>query len=335
MEGPMAINIARRKFIGVLAGTAFARPLAAHAQQPAMPVVGFLNGTSRQAYAPFLAAFLLGLKQAGYVEGQNVMIEYRWAENQRDRLPRFADELVRLPVAITVASGGDHVLLAAKAASATTPIVSTFGFDPVAQGIVASLNQPGGNITGVSVFSTGLVAKRLELLREFLPNVSFVAFLINPINPSAIADAKDIATAAQTLALRVVVLNAATERDCEVAFADLARQGAGALSIESDPFYNSAIEQLVELAKRHAVPVIYARREFVAAGGLMSYGSSLTEAYRSLGLYTGHILKGAKPASLPILLPSRFEFVVNLTTAKALGLEVPLSLMIRADEMIE
>jgi putative ABC transport system substrate-binding protein len=324
----------RRELIALLGGTA-AWPLVARAQQPAMPAIGFLNGTSPQAWAPFLAAFLQGLKQAGYVAGRNVMIEYRWAHNQGDRLPSLAAELARLPVAVMVASGGDHVLLAAKAAAATTPIVSTFGFDPVARGLVASLNQPGGNITGVSVFSTGLVAKRLELIRELLPSVSFVAFLINPTNPSAVADAKDIAAAAQTLALRVVVLNAANERDCEVAFAELARQGAGALSIESDPFYNSAIEQLVELARRHAVPVIYTRREFAAAGGLMSYGSNLTEAYRWLGIYTGHILKGAKPASLPILLPSRFELVVNLTTAKALGLDVPVSLMIRADEMIE
>ena len=325
----------RREFITLFGGAAAAWPLAARAQQPAMPVIGFLNSASPQTWAPFLAAFLQGLKQAGYVEGQNVAIEYRWAQNQNDRLSSLAAELIRHPVAVMVTSGGDHVIEAAKAAAATTPIVSTFGFDPVAHGLVASLNRPGGNITGVSVFSTVLVAKRLELLRELVPNVAIVAFLVNPTNPSAIADAKDILTAAQTLAQQVVILNAATERDCEAAFADLARRGAGALAIESDPFFNSVIEQLVALAKRHAVPVIYTRREFAAAGGLMSYGSSLTEAYRQLGIYTGQVLKGANPADLPILLPSRFELVINLTTAKALGIDVPLSLMIRADEMID
>jgi putative ABC transport system substrate-binding protein len=328
-------DMRRRDFIKAVAGSAAAWPLAARAQQPATPVIGFLNGASPQAWASFLAAFLQGLKQVGYVDGQNIVIEYRWAQNQSDRLPGLAAELVRHPVSVMVTSGGDHVVQAAKAAAPTTPIVSTFGFDPVAHGLVASLNQPGGNITGVSVFSSVLIAKRVELLRELVPKVAIVAFLANPINPSAIADAKDIAAAAQTLSERVVVLNATTERECEVAFAELAQRGVGALAIQSDPFFNSVSEHLVALAKRYAVPVMYTRREFVAAGGLMSYGSSLTEAYRQLGIYTGHVLKGTKPADLPILLPSRFELVINLTTAKTLGIDVPLSLMVRADEMID
>jgi putative ABC transport system substrate-binding protein len=325
----------RREFISLLGGSVVARPLAARAQQPGMPIIGFLNSTSPQAWASFLAAFLQGLKQAGYADGQNVAIEYRWGQNQSDRLPHLAAELVRLPVSVIVASGGDHVVQAAKNAEPTRPIVSTFGFDPVANGLVVGLNRPGGNITGVSVFSTVLIAKRVELLRELVPNAATVAFLVNPTNPSAAADAKDFEAAAQTLSERVIVLNAASEHACEAAFAELARRGAGALAIQSDPFYNSVIGLLIGLAKRYAVPVMYTRREFTAAGGLISYGSSLTEAYRQLGIYTGQILKGAKPADLPILLPSRFELVVNLTTAKALGIEVPVSLMVRADEMID
>jgi putative ABC transport system substrate-binding protein len=327
-------QLRRRQFISLLGGAA-AWPLAARAQQPAMPVIGFLNGRSPQAYASFLAAFLQGLKQAGYVDGQNALIEYRWAQNQSDRLPGLAAELVRYPLAVMVTSGGDEVVQAARAAAATTPIVSTFGFDPVARGLASSLNRPGGNITGVSVFSTVLVAKRLELLRELVPNVAVVAFLVNPANPSAAADAKDFTAAAEKLAQRVVVLNAPTAQECEAAFADLARQGVGALAMQSDAFFNTVIDHIVALAKRHAVPVMYARREFAAAGGLLSYGSSATEAYRQLGIYTGQVLKGVKPADLPILLPSRFELVINLSTAKALGIDVPLSLMVRADEMID
>jgi putative ABC transport system substrate-binding protein len=324
----------RREVITLLSGAA-AWPLAARAQQPAMPVIGFLNGRSPQTYASFLAAFLQGLKQAGYVDGQNALIEYRWAQNQNDRLPGLAAELVRYPLAVMVTSGGDEVVQAARAAAATTPIVSTFGFDPVAHGLASSLNRPGGNITGVSVFSTVLVAKRLELLRELVPNVAVVAFLVNPTNPSAAADAKDFTAAAEKLAQRVVVLNASTAQECEAAFADLARRGVGALAMQSDAFFNTVIDHIVALAKRHAVPVIYARREFAAAGGLLSYGSSATEAYRQLGIYTGQVLKGVKPADLPILLPSRFELVINLTTAKARGIDVPLSLMVRADEIID
>jgi putative ABC transport system substrate-binding protein len=250
-------------------------------------------------------------------------------------VPGLAAELARHPLAVMVTGGGDHVVQAARAVAATTPIVSTFGFDPVARGLVASLNRPGGNITGVSVFSTVLVAKRLELLRELVPNVAVVAFLVNPANPSTTADAKDFAAAAEKLARRVVVLNAANPQECEAAFAGLARQGVGALSMQSDAFFNTVIDHVVGLAKRHAVPAVYARREFADAGGLLSYGSSASDAYRQLGIYTGQVLKGVKPADLPVLLPTKFELVINLTTAKALGIEVPLSLMLRADEMID
>ena len=281
----------RREFITLLGGAAAAWPLAARAQQPAMPVIGFLNGTSPQGYASFHAAFLQGLKQAGYVNGQNAVIEYRWAQN-RDRVPGLAAELARHPLAVMVTGGGDHVVLAARALAGTTPIVSTFGFDPVARGLVASLNRPGGNITGVSIFATALVAKRLELLRELVPNVAVVAFLVNPGNPSATADAKEFAAAAEKLGRRIVVLNAANPQECEAAFAGLARQGAGALSTQSDAFFNTVVDHIVALAKRHAVPVVYARREFAAAGGLLSYGSSASETYRQLGIYTGQHSQG-------------------------------------------
>src|SRR6266511_806582 len=238
----------RREFITLLGGAA-AWPLPLGAQQPAMPVIGFLNSASPETWAPFLAAFHRGLTESGVVDGQNVTIEYRWAQNQSDRLPTLAAELIRRQVALIVTSGGDHVVQAVRAATATIPIVSTFGFDPVERGLVASLSRPGGNITGVSVFSTVLVAKRLELLRELLPNVSTVAFLVNPINPSAASDSKDLEAAGRALGRQVIVLNASTVRDCEAAFADLAKRGAGALTIESDPFFNTVIEQLVSLAK--------------------------------------------------------------------------------------
>ncbi len=328
-------SVKRRTFLGLLSGAAASWPLAARAQRPTMPVIGFLNSSSPQAWAPFTAAFVQGLKQAGYVDRQNVVIEYRWAQRQRDPVPGLVAELLRHPVTVLVTSGGDHVVGAAKAATTTTPILSTFATDPIANGLVASLNRPGGNITGVSVFSSVLAAKRLELLRELVPNVATVAYLVNPANPNAISEANEIMTAAQTLAQRVIVVKAATERDCEAVFAELAKQGVGALAIQSDPFYNTIIGQLVALAKRYAIPVIYGRREFIAAGGLMSYGSSSTEAYRQLGLYTARVLRGTKPSDLPILLPSQFELVVNLTTAKALGIDLPASFMVRVDDTID
>jgi putative ABC transport system substrate-binding protein len=250
-------------------------------------------------------------------------------------VPGLVAELARHPLAVMVTGGGDHVVQAARPVAATTPIVSTFGADPVAMGLVASLNRLGGNITGVSVFSTVLVAKRLELVRELVPNVAVIAFLLNPGNTSATPDAKDFTAAAEKLGQRVVVLNAANLQECEAAFASLAKQGVGALSMQSDAFFNTISDHIVALAKRHAVPVVYTRREFAAAGGLLSYGSSASEASRQLGIYTGQVLKGAKPADLPILLPTKFEFVINLTTAKALGIDVPSSLMLRADEMID
>jgi putative ABC transport system substrate-binding protein len=325
----------RREFIKLIGGAAAAWPIAARAQQSAVPVIGFLNGLSPEVWAPFVTAFRRGLSEGGYDEGRNVAIEYRWAENQSGRLPGMVAELVGRPVGVIVASGGDQAVQVAKAATATIPIVATIAFDPVESGLVASMNRPGGNITGVSLFSTALVAKRVELLHDIAPNASIIGFLANPSDPSAKADANTAETAAQGVGQRVIVVNAATQPDCEAAFDSLARQGAGALLIQSDPFFNSAATQLVALARRYSIAVIYGRREFVAAGGLISYGSQLQNSYRQLGDYTARILKGAKAAELPILQPTAFELVVNLKIAKEMGITVPTTLLLRADEIIE
>jgi putative ABC transport system substrate-binding protein len=270
------------------------------------------------------------LSEGGYDEGRNVAIEYRWAENRSERLSGMVAELIHRPVAVIVASGGDQAVQAAKAATASIPIVATIAFDPVESGLVASMNRPGGNITGVSLFSTALVAKRVELLHDLAPNSSVIGFLANPSEPSAKADAKTA-----ELAARAFVVNAATEPDCETAFDSLKRQGVRALLIQSDPFFNSVATQLVALARRHSITVMYGRREFAAAGGLISYGSQLKSSYRQLGDYTARILKGARAAELPILQPTAFELVVNLKIAKEMGLMVPTSLLLRADEIIE
>jgi putative ABC transport system substrate-binding protein len=324
----------RREFIG-LAGAAAAWPLAARAQQPAVPVVGFLNGLSPEVWTPFVNAFRRGLSEGGYDEGRNVSIEYRWAENHNERLSGMVAELVRRPVAVIVASGGDQAVQAAKAATATIPIVATIAFDPVESGLVASLNRPGGNITGVSLFSTALVAKRVELLHDIAPDASIIGFLANPSDPRAKADAQTAEAAAQAFGRSTVVVTAATLPDCEAAFDSLASKGVGALLIQSDPFFNSIATQLVALARRHSIAVIYGRREFTAAGGLISYGSQLQSSYRQLGDYAARILKGAKAAELPILQPTAFELVVNLKVAKEMGITVPTSLLLRADEIIE
>jgi putative ABC transport system substrate-binding protein len=326
--------MSRRQFM-ILLGGAAAWPLAARAQQPTMPVIGFLNGLSPEVWAPFVNAFRRGLSEGGYDEGRNVAIEYRWAQNHSERLAGMAVELVRRPVAVIVASGGDQAVQAAKTATATIPIVSTIAFDPVESGLVASLNRPGGNITGVSLFSTALVAKRIELLHDIAPDASVIGFLANPTDPSAKADAQTAETAAQTVGQRVVVVNAATLSDCEAAFGSLASKGVGALLIQSDPFFNSIATQLVALARRHSIAVIYGRREFAAAGGLISYGSQLQSSYHQLGDYTARILNGAKPAELPILQPTTFELIVNLKVAKEMRITVPTSLLLRADELIE
>jgi putative tryptophan/tyrosine transport system substrate-binding protein len=326
--------IKRREFV-TLVGCAGAWPLAARAQQSAMPVIGFLSGGTPAGYAPYAAAVRQGLKEAGYVEGQNVAIEYRWAEGQNDRLPALAADLVGRPVAV-IAAGGVQAALAAKAATTTIPIVFEGGPDPVEVGLVTSLNRPGGNITGVSNFSAVLVAKQFELLHETVPNSAVIGVLVNPTSPSlAEFTARDAQAAGRSLGMQIHILNASTKDQIDAAFASFARVRPDALLIGGDAFFLSRRVQLVTLATRHGLPTIYNARELPAAGGLMSYGASLVDTYRLTGVYTGKILKGAKPAELPVMQPAKFELVINLTTAKALGLTVPDKLLALADEVVE
>ena len=325
----------RREFITFLGGTAVAWPLAAHAQQPALPVIGFLNVASPGPLRQQIAAFHEGLKESGYVEGQNVAVEYRWAEGQYDRLPALAADLVRRQVSVIVSGGGAPVVLAAKAATTTIAIVFTAGADPVGMGLVASLNRPGGNITGVYMFTSGLEAKRLGLLHEMVPKVTTIAVLINPNYLDAENQLRDVQEAAVRLGVQLVVVRANAENDFDAAFSTVVQQRSGALLVCASPFFNARREQLVVLAARHALPTIYEWRDFAAAGGLMSYGTSLADAYRQAGAYAGRILKGAKPADLPVIQTTKFEFVINLKTAKALGLDVPLGISAGADEVIE
>ena len=324
----------RREFITLLGSTA-AWPLAARAQQPAMPVVGFVNVASRQGYELPLSAFLKGLAEAGYVDGQNVTIEYRWAEGRSDRLPAMAADLVKNGVAV-IAATSTPAALAAKAATTTIPIVFEMGGDPIRLGLVPSLNRPGGNVTGVTQLNVEVAPKRLELLHELLPAATVMALLINPTNPAvAEPQSSDMLSAARTLGLELHVLNASTEPDFNDVFAKLRQLRAGGLVIEADPFFISRNDLLADLTVRHAVPAIFQFREFAAAGGLMSYGGSLPEAYRLAGLYTGRILKGEKPADLPVQQATKVDLVINLKTAKTLGLTIPLPLIGRADEVIE
>jgi putative tryptophan/tyrosine transport system substrate-binding protein len=325
----------RRDLLAMLGGAAVAWPLAARAQKPAMPVIGFLSPASPAQWTPYFAGFRQGLNETGYVEGKNVAIEFRWAEGHYDRLPALAADLASRRVAVLVATGGNNSALAAKAATSTIPIVYTGANDPVGIGLVASLSRPGGNVTGVSVFGVELDAKRLELLHEMVPKATVIALLVNPDGPSySESRARQAQEDARSFGQQLHVLRARTEQDIDAAFATLVQLRAGALVVGTDPFFNLRREQIAGLATRHAVPAIFDFREFVTAGGLMSYGPSLSDAYRQAGIYTGKILDGAKPGDLPVLQPTKVELVINLKTAKALGITIPQSLLLRA-EVIE
>jgi putative ABC transport system substrate-binding protein len=332
----MTIDMGRREFVAGLGGAAVSWPLAARAQQPAMPVVGFINAESPQGYAAPLAAFLRGLGETGYVEGQNVTIEYRWAEGQIARMPAMAAELVHRQVAV-IAATSTPAALAAKAATTTIPIVFETGGDPIQLGLVPSFNRPGGNVTGVTQTNQEVTPKRLELLHELLPSARVVALLVNPSDPTlADTQTKDSLSASQTLGLELHILNASTERDFDDVFAKLNQLRASGLVIATDAFFTSQSgERLAALAVRHAVPAIYKGREFAVAGGLMSYGSDIAGSYRLAGNYAGRILKGEKAADLPVQQATKVELIINLKTAKSLGITFPLTLLGRADEVIE
>src|SRR5262245_46850038 len=324
----------RRDFMALLGGAA-AWPLAARAQQGAMPVIGLLSSRSPGEAAPSVAALRAGLAKAGYIEGQNVSIEYRWAEGRYDRLPALALELTKRQLAVIVAHGGEPSALAAKAATQTIPIVFNSGGDPVEAGLVASLNRPGGNATGVSMLFVELGPKQLEMLQELVPKIAVIAVLVNPTFVSAEKEAKDALAAGRALGKQVHIVSAGRESEIDTAFGDLMKYRTGALMVAPDPFLFARREHLVALAARHAVPAMYFSREFPEAGGLMSYGTSIADVYHQVGVYAGRILKGEKPADLPVVQPTKFELVINVKTAKALGLEIPDKLLALADEVIE
>ena len=330
----MIAKLKRREFITLL-GAAAAWPLVARAQQPAMPVIGFLSSRSPGESADLVAAFRRGLAEGGYVEGQNVSLEFRWGEGRYERLTAYAVELVRRAVTVIVTAGGDPAAQAAKAATATIPIVFVSGSDPVKVGLVASLNRPGGNITGVYMLILSLGAKRLGLLHELMPAANPVGILVNPNFADALTQLRDVEDAAQSLGLKLVVQKAGTEFEFETAFADLARQKAGAILVIADPFFTSQRVEIAALAARYAMPAVFELREYAAAGGLMSYGPDLADGYRQGGVYAGKILNGQKPAELPVEQPAKLGLVINLKTAKALGLQIPDKLLALADEVLE
>jgi putative tryptophan/tyrosine transport system substrate-binding protein len=323
----------RREFITLIGGAGAAWPLAARAQQPAMPVIGFLRSSAAAGSVYLVAAFRQGLNEAGFIEGQNVAIEYRWTDDRPERLPGLAADLLRRPVAVIVAN--TDAALVAKAATTTVPIVFAIGGDPVRDGLVANLNRPGGNVTGVVFFFGELGAKRLELLRQLVPRATTIAMLVNPNSANTEAERRDVQAAAQAIGQQLLILDVGSDREIETAFTTFVQRGAGALLTGSGAFLNSSRERIVALAARHGLPAMYAQREAALAGGLMSYGPSITDAYRQAGIYAGRILKGEKPADLPVMRSTKFDFMINLKTAKALGLTVPDRLLALADEVIE
>ena len=325
----------RREFISLLGGAVAAWPLVARAQQQAMPVIGFLSGRSPGESASVEAAFRQGLREQGYVEGQNLHIAFRWAEGHYERLPALAANLVEIRVALIAAAGGQGSALAAKAVTSTIPIVFITGDDPVKLSLVAGLNRPGGNATGVSIFLNEMEAKRLALLRELIPGAPLIGVLVNPSSPSIDTQLNDVLSAARALRQPIQIVNATNEREIDAAFAALAQRKVAAVLVCANAYLTSRRDQVVALAAQYSIPTIHDQREFAAAGGLMSYGTDLADAYRQMGVYAGQILKGEKPANLPVQQSTKFELVINLATAKALGLEVPATILARVDEVIE
>ena len=331
----MAIHVRRREFIFTLCGAASAWPLAARAEQSAIPIVGFLSTNQSAATPHFTAAFREGLAEAGFIDGKNVTIEFRFAEQRLERVPALAMDLVRRQVAVIFTAGGDVPAMVAKGATSTIPIVFVTGFDPVRTGLVASLNRPSGNVTGATVIASQLAAKRLELIRELAPRARVIAMMANPSNPNAEPDFAEARLAARALGQEIHMLSAGTEQEVEAAFTNLAQSSVDALVFDPDPLFTNLRRKIVTLVERRALPAIYNSRDYPDAGGLISYGASFTGLYRQGGIYVGRILKGAKPTDLPVVQPTKFELVINLKTAKALGLDVPPNLLARADEVIE